>query len=158
MPPSSDLHARRRWLLERARRAVGDRDLAEDLAQDALVVWLERSPSSERPLEPWMSVVLTNIERAWRRRFARRRARELAASLADEAVAADPESELVRLEARRRVALAVEGLRSPYRETVRALYWDAALAIELARAEGLPPSTVRRRHQIALSALREATS
>ena len=73
------------WIRRLAARVAGDAHLAEDLAQDALIVALgERRPdgagSTSEPaaLRRWLAAVVQNLGRTRRRSERRRAARETA--------------------------------------------------------------------------------
>jgi RNA polymerase sigma factor (sigma-70 family) len=151
-----DYRRRRRWLVERARHLVGDPDEAEDLAQEASLVWFHKRPSDAQPIEPWLRVVLANVLRVRRRGRLRRMLREGAVVAEREERVTDAEADLCRRERHAQVRAAVGALATPFRETLRAIYWDDRAAVDIAAAHGMPSSTVRRRHQIGIERLRDA--
>src|SRR5207245_6903462 len=70
------LHEHCDWVRRVARQLVGRKDLAEDLAQQALLVALQSPPAADRPLRPWLRGVLHNLYYKHRRGEARRFRRE----------------------------------------------------------------------------------
>ncbi|NUP98054.1 MAG: hypothetical protein HUU28_18000, partial [Planctomycetaceae bacterium] len=58
-----ELLAESDWVRRLARALVSDPDAAEDVAQQALVAALERPPKADRPLRPWLRVVVENFAR-----------------------------------------------------------------------------------------------
>ena len=76
-PSVSALFAHTDWVRALARSLARDVDSAEDLAQDALVVALERPPRDASNLRGWFARVLHNLQRE---RGRRERRTELAAT------------------------------------------------------------------------------
>src|SRR5512145_862622 len=92
------------WLRRIARRLVGDRDAADDLAQDAWVAALS-SGRSGAEARPWLLGVLHNLRRKRSRRAADEEAR--ARELFDGRLAPSTDELVLELTLRRRVT---EGL------------------------------------------------
>ena len=93
-------------------RLCGDRDLADDAAQEAFVRLAERPPAEERELRAWLFTVATNVVRD-DRRTGRRRAEILAGDPEGASPAPpgpDPADDVVRTELRRRVRAALDAL------------------------------------------------
>ena len=89
-----------RWVRALAARLVGE-GAADDLAQDAWVVALERGPREERAWPAWIAAVVRNLAGERRRSEKARKARERASARAEALEAADV---VERAEAARRLA------------------------------------------------------
>lgn len=140
-----------RWVRALAARLVGEA-AADDLAQDAWVVALERGPREERAWPAWIAKVLRNLAGERKRSEEARRARERASAKAEAAQGPDV---VERAESARRLAGQVLALEEPYRSVVLARYFDGLDANEIARRTGTNPSTVRTRLERGLRQLRE---
>lgn len=140
-----------RWVRALAARLVGEA-AADDLAQDAWIVALERGPREERAWPAWIAKVLRNLAGERRRSEEARRARERASARAEAAQGPDV---VERAESARRLAGQVLALEEPYRSVVLARYFDGLDANEIARRTGTNPSTVRTRLERGLRQLRE---
>lgn len=140
------------WVHELARRLVVDPGLREDVAQEALLVALERRPAVLSP-RAWLSRLVRNI--AWEMNRSEGRRRALARSAGEPRRLESPDqlAELAELQAR--LALSVTRLAEPYRSTVLQRYFRGRSAEEIARREGVPAATVRTRLKRALDQLRE---
>jgi RNA polymerase sigma factor (sigma-70 family) len=150
-----ELLAHADWARELAAHLVRDAAAAEDLAQDALVVAIEKPPYADRPLRPWLAAVLRKLALARRRGDGRRSRREEAAGSAAAARPAPSLSEVVaRLDAHRVLAEAVAALPEPLRATVYLRYYEGLDSPEIARRHGVAPETVRWRLAMALAELR----
>ena len=140
------------WARRLARRLSTDADDAEDLLQETWMAAAQRPPTADRPLRPWLAVVLRNrfVNRAvaGRRREARR------AALASEAAAVSPEVLLEKVQVQRLLGELVAGLDEPYRQTVILRYFDDLSAAQIARRSNVPAGTVRWRLKTALDELR----
>ncbi|MEO8700874.1 MAG: sigma-70 family RNA polymerase sigma factor [Kofleriaceae bacterium] len=141
------LHALARSLVH------GDAD-ADDLIQDAAIAAIEHPPAIDRPVRPWLAIVLRNRRRMDLRADRRRRARE--ESVADELVTAGPDAALERARVLERLAAALVALDEPFRQTVMRRYLDGHSAADIARAHGVPAATVRSRLKTGLERLRAA--
>ncbi|HET6162183.1 MAG TPA: sigma-70 family RNA polymerase sigma factor [Planctomycetota bacterium] len=157
MPPASrfddpeQLLADRAWLVRIAGALLGDRDEAEDVAQEAqLRAW--SSPPRAGEERPWLRRVARNLalrlrsRREWRATWERRAARSEKLPSSDELVA--------RVQAQRAVAEAVLALGEPYREVVLLRYFDDLRPAEIAARLATPVETVRTRLKRALAQLR----
>jgi RNA polymerase sigma factor (sigma-70 family) len=135
----------------------GDAD-ADDLIQDAAVATIEHPPQlDDRPVRPWLAVVLRNRRRMDRRAEARRRAREEALAPALETDDREsPDAALDRARVLERLAAALVALEEPYRSTIVKRYLDGQSAAQIARAQGVPAGTVRWRLSTGLERLRAA--
>ncbi len=141
-----------RALRRLGRELLRDAHLAEDLAQDTLVRWFERSPGPLRKEGNWLRVVLRNLGLKAVRRRTRAVERERRAARAEALPSAADEA--AHAELLRRVVDAVLALEEPYRATVLARYLRGLEAREIAETSGVPLSTVRSREQRALEKLR----
>jgi RNA polymerase sigma factor (sigma-70 family) len=159
MPPSGfsldaeGLVRHGRALRRLAHDLVRDEDLAQDLVQETWMATLRSPPDPERPLRPWLFEVLRNLVRARHRATGRRRRREEAFG----AAAVDSPSAQSALESaqlQRLVAELVLALQEPLRSTVLLRYVEGRSAVEIARAEGIAPATVRSRARDGLERIR----
>ncbi|MGQ0613701.1 MAG: RNA polymerase sigma factor [Planctomycetaceae bacterium] len=133
-----------------ARRLAGA-ERGEDLAQEALAAALERDlPTSG----PYLFGLLRNVARQEARASRRRRAREALAARPDRVESTA--SLALALERMRVVGEAVDALPADDRRLLRLRYYDGVSAVEIARREGVPPSTVRNRIRRALAVVRAA--
>lgn len=137
-----------RELRELARRI--DPELADDLVQEAWIATRDHAPSGSR--RGWLAAVLRNLSRLRRRADRRRRVREHVAARSESVDSAAERAE--REELARRLRAALDRLPEPYRGTVRQRFFAGRTAAEIARAEGVPGSTVRNRLRRALVLLR----
>src|SRR5690606_7650865 len=128
-----------------AHRLVGDPDLADDLAQDAVLTGLSRLPSGIADVGRWLGRVLRNRIAEDRRRRARQASRECAAARAE---ALPSSADLVaRLHAHQAVVDAVAALEEPYRSTVLLRWFEELPPRAIAARQGVPVSTVHTRLQ-----------
>ena len=130
---------------------------AEDLLQDTAIAAITHPPDAERPARPWLATVLRNRWRMNRRSESRRRAREHAVApvdVADEAAREVAAERVDRARILERLAAALVALDEPFRTTVIRRYLDGESAAEIARAQGVPPGTVRWRLKTGLDRLR----
>lgn len=140
-PPVDDA----RWLLALARRIAGP-GRADDLAQETLLAALRaESPAGSR--RRWLAGILRNLARMERRGERRRLRREAASVRAASAPAVDAEL-------RERLEAAVAELPEPPRSTVRRRFADSMTCAAIARADGVPASTVRNRLRRGLALVR----
>ncbi len=122
-------------------RRLGDRDLAEDLAQEAFIRLLREDP--ERP-EGWLFVVAANLARdAYRRDSRRARRLELLAGQAQAEADASPalDHEVLRDETVAEVRRGLECLTERDR-TLLPLYEEGLAYRELAAAIGVKETSV----------------
>jgi RNA polymerase sigma factor (sigma-70 family) len=161
MGPSDDLDPTRlavhsEWLRRLARRLVHDAALAEDVAQETLLVALERAPAaaSEDGLRAWLHNVARNLARLQRRGDGRRAARERAHGDAARAHAPAAADVVARAAEQRRLIDAVLALDEPYRTAVLLAYEERLKPAEVARRTGVSPEATRKRISRGLALLR----
>ena len=140
------------WVRRLARRLTADAADAEDLLQETWMAAARHPPTSDRPLRPWLAVVLRNLWRTGRLAARRREARH--AALAGEAVDLSPERLAEQVEGQRLLAELVAGLDEPYRQALVLRYFEDLSGAEIARRLGVPAGTVRWRLKVALDELR----
>jgi len=140
------------WVQRLARRLVRESAQAEDLAQEALTVALERPPAASVPFRSWLGGVVRNLARVTRRGDARRAAREQATARTEALEGSERLAE--RLEVQERLVAAVRGLDEPYRTTVALRYLEDLTTQEVATRMGVPVKTVHTRLERALAQLR----
>ncbi|MFN0249122.1 MAG: sigma-70 family RNA polymerase sigma factor, partial [Kofleriaceae bacterium] len=137
-----------------ARSLVHGDSEADDLIQDAAIAAITSPPDADRPARPWLATVLRNRWRMNRRTDARRRAREHAVAPEELDDAAGAAERIDRARILERLAAALVALDEPFRTTVIRRYLDGESAAEIARAQGVPPGTVRWRLKTGLDRLR----
>ncbi|MHC4492514.1 MAG: RNA polymerase sigma factor, partial [Planctomycetota bacterium] len=125
-----------------AGRLLADDALADDLAQDALVVALERPPRRTDNVRGWLRRVVSSLAWKWTRTQSRRRRRERAAARPEAVLAADP---VARLEIEGQLVEAVLELAEPYRSAIVLRFLDGMATVEIARRQGVPRKTVETR-------------
>ena len=156
IPSLELLLAQERWVRALARRLVSRDDEAEDVAQSALAVALERPPHSGENaplLRAWLAQVARRLVIGARRSDARRHDRELRSARTEALPSA---SEIHAQEEQRRVVVeALLSLAEPFRSALLLRYYRGLEPIEIARATGVPDSTVRNRIARGLEQLRQ---
>jgi RNA polymerase sigma-70 factor (ECF subfamily) len=153
-PPDLDALLRDTSFVRRLALAlVRDPDAADDVAQDAMVIALERPPRDERSVRGWIASVVRSraIERA--RRASSRTRHEAAAPPPDPVPT--PDEIVARMETSRRVAEAVATLEEPYRTVIYLRYVDALEPRAIAQRLDVPVATVKTRLRRGLALLRE---
>jgi RNA polymerase sigma-70 factor (ECF subfamily) len=148
-----ELLAESDWVRRLARALVSDPDAAEDVAQQALVAALERPPKADRPLRPWLRVVVENFARMRRRSEGARARRE--EQVARKEADTSTEAAYERVELQRSLASDVLALEEPFREAVVLHYYAGLTSVEIARRTGSPEGTIRWRLKRGLEQLRE---
>lgn len=136
------LLAQRGWVRRLAVELVGDAHAAEDVAQEALRLALERPPRARRlaALRRWLRVVVENVVRRDRNALAARRWHERRAAGGERV---DPPDLDERLELQARLTEALRGLEEPYREAVVLRYVDDLSVREIARRQGIGEANAR---------------
>ncbi|MBL8842002.1 MAG: sigma-70 family RNA polymerase sigma factor [Planctomycetes bacterium] len=153
------------FLRRLARSLLFDRAAADDVAQLALLLALERrvagGPQSAREgishagdgsLRGWLAGVVRNLVRQEGREQQRRAAREERAATREPLPAAIDSA--ARLELSQRVLAAVQALDEPYRTAVVLRWFDGLKPAAIAKRTGVPVETARTRLKRALEQLR----
>ncbi|MGH7649111.1 MAG: RNA polymerase sigma factor [Gemmatimonadaceae bacterium] len=117
-------------------RRTANRDDAEDAAQEAFVRLLDANPSNPRA---WLYTVASNLARDRSRRVSRQAS--LIRAYEVDAVADDPDVELVQDE-RRRTVQVVLGMLPPRDQRLLLLHHGGASYREIAQALGVAPGSV----------------
>lgn len=143
-------------LLAHLYRLVGDRALAEDLAQETFLRLVREAQAYRypRPFAPWLYTIARNLARNhWQSAYHRRVAvgSEAAAVPTD---APDPAAWLERAEERAGLRAALAALSFEQREVLSLRYGRGLPVEEAAALLGLPPGTVKSRTFAALRRLR----
>lgn len=165
------LAAQAGFLRRLARSLLFDRAAADDVAQRALLLALERRIGSSgaadatattaandvTPLRPatlraWLAGVVRNLVRQEGREQRRRAAREERAATREPLPAAIDSA--ARLELSQRVLAAVQSLDEPYRTAVVLRWFDGLKPAAIAKRTGVPVETARTRLKRALEQLR----
>ena len=118
-----------------ARALVYDEHLSQDVAQEAVLVALERHPPPGSPVRAWLSGVVRNVARNVLRGERRRRAREAAAAAPARATAPSPLDQVAQVEAQQRVVDAVLALDEPYRRVIVSRFFEGRSVDEIAATE-----------------------
>lgn len=129
---------------------LGDRAVAEDLAQESLIRLHQHWPRVRTMASPtgWLYGVALNLSRSWwRRRFAERRALARTGTTPDAAVAAEPADVLA-------VRAAVAGLPRRQREALVLRYYGGLSVAEVARQMRCAEGTVKSLTSQAVDGLR----
>ncbi len=138
-----------------ARSLVHGDTEADDLIQDTAIAAITHPPEADRPARPWLATVLRNRWRMNRRTDSRRRAREHAVASDEATDSGEAAAERIdRARVLERLAAALVALDEPFRTTVICRYLDGESAADIARAQGVPPGTVRWRLKTGLDRLR----
>ncbi|MEE8467755.1 MAG: sigma-70 family RNA polymerase sigma factor, partial [Planctomycetota bacterium] len=136
-----------------ARRLLADEHLAEDAAQEAAVIALERrSAWGPGTVGRWMGTVTRHLALRWREGRAGREARER--EVAQPEAACGGTEELERLELHRQLVTAVMGLEDPYRSTIVLRFFEGLDPAGIAERQGVSPVAVRKRLSRGLAMLR----
>ncbi|HVS18215.1 MAG TPA: sigma-70 family RNA polymerase sigma factor [Planctomycetota bacterium] len=135
-----------------AQSLLHDCDEAEDIVQETWLAALERPPTLDRPVRPWLARVAANLAT----QVLRRRGPRLSPELEPEACAApDASGDAVDTDGLRRdIAAAVAALKEPYREVLVLRYFEGLGNRDVAARLGLPVETVRTRNRRGLAQLR----
>ncbi len=151
-PSTDQLLAHTDWLLALSRALVGDA-AAADVVQQTYEVALTKPPKREGPVRPWLGGVARNLARMTVRGRTRQARREEAA-IDVGATVPTPEELLARAQMQQQVAKLVLELPEPLRATLLLRFFEGLSAAEIARAQGIPESTVRGRIKDALDRVR----
>src|SRR6266542_4045244 len=141
---AEELLAHAGWLRALALRLVRDEDAADDLVQDTWLATMRRQPERTDSAKSWLAKVMLNRLRMRARTDGRRTAREQALLLIEDDV---PTQDVLvaRAEVHRKLVDLVLRLDEPYRTPVLLHFWEGVPLANIARTQGIPASTVRRR-------------
>lgn len=153
MPDVAGLLGEAEWLTRLARSLTGSAADADDVVQDTFAAALRSPPDPDRPVRPWLRRVATNIVRIRHRGRVRRDARD---AVIDQITEPTPTPEQLLERARVEHALTdlVLALEEPYRTTVLLRYREGLTAEAIAKRDGVPAGTVRRRLKTGIDRLR----
>lgn len=153
------VRAHQQIALRVAHVVVGDRDEAEDVAQEAFVKAYRALGQfrADSPFRPWLLRIVRNEALNRRRRWGRQE--QLAVRVANQEAAGgaapSPEASLLVDEDRRLVLEAVERLSGRYRDVIVHRYLLQLSEAETAATLGLPVGTVKSRTARGLARLRQ---
>lgn len=129
-------------LIIHCERLVGDRDEAEDIAQEAFIkayVDLHRYDPAKARYSTWLYKIATNLALDYLRKQKRKIIVENIEDLAESTMPTYLEDE-----ERREIRDAITSLVPPeYRRVIEAYYWEGKSYQEIANAEGIPLNTTR---------------
>ena len=148
-----DLLAQMGWVQGLARSLLRDPNAAEDVAQEALLVAMERPPRQAvvgPGLHRWLASVTRTLARQLVRGERRRAQREHLAANAR----AELRDVIGRGAMQQRMSELVMKLDEPYRSTILHRYLDGLNAREIAERQGVSPATVRKRLSRGIEQLR----
>nr|BBH93955.1 hypothetical protein KTA_21540 [Thermogemmatispora argillosa] len=147
-------------MLRTAFMIVGDRDIAEDIVQDALIqAWHHLADLREAgALRPWLVRIVVNQCISFKRRLARSSAflRQALCDLETDLLARAAELHKGSIERSWDLARAVEGLPTKQRVAIVLHYYSGMTLPEMARALHISENTLKKRIQSALCNLRQA--
>lgn len=163
--PIEELLVHRDWLAALCRRVVAGDAEAEDLAQETWVAALDRPPRRGGSVRGWLAAVARNL--AFKRARGRARAQRRGERIARADGTPGGVAVAARVELEREVARRVLDLDEPYRTAVLLRYYEGLAPVEIARREGVAPSspspfgsrcaTARRRNDAFRSAPRRSS-
>lgn len=141
-----------------ALRALGNPDVAEDVAQEALSRGIAAADSGRLTAEDNVGAYLHGIARHVIADIRRAQGREslVPSSLEPSPVPAVALRELITKEERARVRRALSRLSERDREILRLAFWDDLNSAEIASRLDEPPARIRKRKSRAVERLREA--
>jgi RNA polymerase sigma-70 factor (ECF subfamily) len=149
---ASDAFLLHRDALRRLARAL-DVHSADDLLHETWIQSATHAPPDDVAPGPWLRGVLRNLWRMDRRAGVRRAGRERRAPCTPEAELA-PDVVLEQRERLEQLREMLAELRPDLRSIVEMRYFEGLSAAEIARREGIPPGTVRRRLKSGMDQLR----
>lgn len=154
-PPTDDLLAELPWLRRFAGGLCRSAADADDLVQDTLSAAL-RADRPSGPLRGLLAGIARNLSRSGHRDAARRGAREVRhAQDAGPDASAPADAEAERLDLLRALLDELSALPPAQRRAITARYLDELEPAEIARRDGVSPSSVRSQLARGLGALRE---
>ncbi|MFT7671099.1 MAG: RNA polymerase sigma factor (sigma-70 family) [Planctomycetota bacterium] len=131
------------WVLTLAKRLARDQAAAEDIAQSTLALALERRPSVDGGLRPWLAKVAHRLARSTVRSHVRRQDREAQAAPNRDASSIGSDEVLERFELQQDLAKRVAALPEPYRGVLIRRYYEGLSVKQIAIASGATSETVR---------------
>ena len=146
-----DLDRNASWIRALAARLISDEGGAEDLAQETWLAALQRSPSADRSLRPWLTRVARNLAAKRHSREALRTATELGDVPHEQSA---PDDTVESLEQQKLLIGLVEGLPDSLRSTLVLRYLHGVPSPEIAARQGVAQATVRWRLKQAIDRLR----
>ncbi len=152
-PSSETLLRERRWLLGFSRALVGPAD-AEDLAQEAWLVALEKPKAPGYSPRAWLAGIARRLAASERRRGIARGDREKLHHDGTEMSAPDTASLAEMAELEDLAVAELLAMPEPLRNALLLRYRGGLSSVEIARREGLPEATVRGRVKTGLETLR----
>lgn len=153
-PPADALVEHANFVRALSRRLLAtEGDDADDLAQEALLRYVQSPPRDTPDPRPWFVRVVRNLAHNRRRENSNRRAREARAARAESTEGA--EEALARESVLRSVVEAVLALEEPYRSTILARYYAGHAPARIAEETATPVATVKSRLARAHQQLRE---
>lgn len=152
---AQELLAEAGWVRRLAGKLARMEADADDVAQGALTLALQKRPNAAGGLRPWLAAVLQRVSHHRVRAESRRKAREHGS--AAERARTSPASDelLIRLETQQLVAAAVGRLPEPYRRVLLLHYYEGSSPRDIALATGTNPSTVRSQLSRGLARVRD---
>jgi len=150
-----DLLTHSEWVRRLARSLAGDDATADDLVQETWIAASRRPPQLDRPVRPWLAVVVRNLFLKGLAREQRREAHHLRIGADGGVAGPSPEATLESSQLQRFLAELVAALDEPYRQTLILHYFEDQSAAEIARTQSIPAGTVRWRLKVARDELRE---
>ena len=150
--PLQSLLDHSQWVRRLAHRLVQDPALADDLAQEAVLVALQGRPEPRR-WRAYLAGVLRNLVRDRARRDARRHQRERVVARAD--LAPSTFDLVEELTTHQRVVAGVMELPEKYRQVLLLRYFRDETPTAIAERLGVPVRTVKTRLQRALQRMRK---
>ncbi|MHC4838738.1 MAG: sigma-70 family RNA polymerase sigma factor, partial [Planctomycetota bacterium] len=159
-PASPDLDAllaHHGWVRALARSLVADPVAAEDVAQEAWQVALERPPQHAGNLRAWWaSVVRSSAGKGWREQKRRRALEEGIEAREAAKTVPTPDDLAARMDTFRRLAAAVAQLPEPYGSAIYLRFFEELPVREVARRQEVPLATAQSRITRGVARLREA--
>ncbi|MBN2492794.1 MAG: RNA polymerase sigma factor [Planctomycetes bacterium] len=152
MTTSDELLLHASFVQALARRLLIDEHDADDIAQSAWVVALERAPASAVPVRPWLARVVQNLARRFRRSEARRDAHECASRVREPED--PPETRVALEETMKAMTDAVIDLTEPYRSAILLRFYEGLSIEQIAARQRAPAGTVKTHLRRGLELLR----
>ncbi len=138
------------------RLGQGNRELAEDLAQDTFFQVLSKIGQYQypRPFKPWLYAIATNLARNYYKRAETRRTFPMPDGAPAELSGEGPEDGIAQAEEGRRAVALLAALPGHQREVIALRYYQELSLNEIALALNIPVGTVKSRLSLGLRRLR----